>query len=277
MTKITVIIGPTASGKSDISLKMATKMGGAIISADAFQIYKGFNIGTNTLSANDMQGICHFLINQRSPDQPYSVQNFIDDVQMITSDHIHTPYIICGGSAMYLKALLYGYRPLKRRPIDQRPEGSPRELWTTLQRIDPDLANKTPYQNKQRVQRYLELYDIYKVPPSTLFQSTPLNTDKYTVIGISIENTELKDRINRRVDTMLAKGLVDEVRELMKKYDEKTPGFQAIGYKETRQYLQGTITTQQMTDLIKKNTYQYARRQMTWFKAFDHVQWIQAT
>ncbi|MGA0241999.1 MAG: tRNA (adenosine(37)-N6)-dimethylallyltransferase MiaA, partial [Candidatus Marinamargulisbacteria bacterium] len=211
------------------------------------------------------------------PDQPYSVQNFIDDVQMITSDHAHTPYIICGGSAMYLKALLYGYRPLKRRPIDQRPEGSPRELWTKLQHIDPDLANKTPYQNKQRVQRYLELYDIYKAPPSTLFQSTPLNIDKYTVIGISIENTDLKDRINQRVDTMLAKGLVDEVRELMKKYDEKTAGFQAIGYKETRQYLQGTITNQQMTDLIKKNTYQYARRQMTWFKAFDHVQWIQAT
>ena len=221
-----------------------------------------------------MQGIKHFLIDEYHPETPYSVQDFLDQVTKITNDNKDQNYIICGGSAMYLKALLYGYKPLKRLPITKRPDGSNIELWEKLNAIDHDLAKKTPYQNKQRVQRYLELYEIYNEPPSTLFKSKSLDTEKYQVMGILIETSILKERINQRVDQMITAGLVDEVDYLMKKYSINSQGFQAIGYREPILYLKGNIDKETMTQLIKKNTYHYAKRQMTWFKAFDHVQWL---
>ena len=168
-----------------------------------FQIYQEFNIGTGKLMPDEMEGIKHFLIDQLHPETPYSVQDFIDQVNTITENDGHQNHIICGGSAMYLKALLYGYKPLKRLPIDQRPQGSDIELWEKLNAIDPLLAEKTPYQNKQRIQRYLELYEIYNAPPSTLFKSKKLDTEKYQVIGILIETSVLKERINKRVDQMI--------------------------------------------------------------------------
>ena len=120
---------------------------------------------------------------------------------------------------MYIRALLYGYKPLKRLPEDERPEGTMDELWAKLNEIDSYLAEKTPKQNKVRVQRYLELHQIYNCAPSDLFRSTPFDSKKYQVIGISIEKEVLKSRINDRVDAMIKDGLVDEVKYLMEKYD----------------------------------------------------------
>ncbi len=273
MQKTRVIIGPTASGKSDFSIDMALKDSSEIISADAYQIYKEFNIGTGKLPASEMQGIQHHLIDTLHPETPYSVQMFLDDVHEILSQK-NASFIICGGSAMYIKALLYGYQPLKRLPVDERPTGDPKTLWEELNQVDPALAEKTPFQNASRVQRYLELYKIYDVPPSTLFTSEPFDPSKYQVIGLSIEKETLKDRIHYRVNDMINKGLVDEVNYLMKKYDIKSPAFQAIGYKEVIHYFQKKFDKETMIQTIKKNTYQYAKRQMTWFRAFDHVQWI---
>ncbi len=273
MQKTRVIIGPTASGKSAISLEYARKHSADIISADAFQVYQEFNIGTGKLSPDEMQGIPHHLIDHIHPETAYSVQMFLDDVARIQSSH-EPPFIICGGSAMYLKALLYGYTPLKRLPPNERPSGSPKSLWERLHQIDPDLANKTPYQNKVRVQRYLELYMIYNQPPSELFSSQPFDQSTYQVIGLSIEKEVLKERINERVNTMIKKGLVDEVNYLMKKYDINFPAFHAIGYKEIVQYFQNKFDKDTMIDTIKKHTFQYAKRQMTWFRTFDHVEWL---
>lgn len=272
MKQISVIIGPTASGKSAFSLDLAKQTNCDIISADAYQIYKGFNIGTGTLSDEEMGSIKHYLINEKSPHEDYSVQEFIQSAEriMATNNNI----IICGGSAMYLKALLYGYTPLKRLPPNKRPDGEPKDLWNQLNAIDPQLATKTPYQNKNRVQRYLELYKIYNQPPSTLFKSQQFNSKKFKVIGLLIENSVLKERISERVDGMIQQGLVDEVRYLMEEYDINAQAFQGIGYKEVIQFLIDKIDYNDMVHLIKKNSYQYARRQMTWFKAFDHVQWI---
>ena len=175
---------------------------------------------------------------------------------------------------MYIKALLYGYHPLQRLPIDQRPQGDPKDLWNQLKAIDPILADKTPYQNMPRVQRYLELHEIYHVPPSKLFSSMPLDTSKYKVTGILIEKEPLKDRINERVHQMITKGLVDEVKYLMEKYDITSPAFQAIGYKEVIQYFKKQYDKDTMIQKIKQHSYQYAKRQMTWFRTFDNVQWI---
>ncbi len=272
--KTTIIIGPTASGKSDLSIHYAKKHSAEIISADAFQVYKEFNIGTGKLSDQDMQGIPHHLIGNRHPENAYSVQLFLDDVASILSNNPSTPFIICGGSAMYLKALLYGYTPLKRLPANKRPVGEPKELWHALNKIDPQLATKTPYQNTQRIQRYLELYLIYDTPPSQLFKSTSFDEEKYQVIGISIEKQVLRDRINFRIDSMIKQGLVDEVEYLMKKYDNESPAFNAIGYKEVIQFLNNKFDKDTMIKTIKTNTFQYAKRQMTWFKAFQNVHWI---
>ena len=271
--QIHVIIGPTASGKSDLSIDLAQQKSAEIISADAFQVYREFNIGTGKLTKNEMKGIKHHLIDAYDPSTPYSVQLFLDDVKKITQAS-SCPLIICGGSAMYIKALLYGYKPLKRLPEDDRPQGDPLELWEHLKQIDPDLAEKTPYQNMQRVQRYLELHKIYQVPPSTLFSSQPMDASKYKVIGLSIEKEALRERINSRVDTMITKGLVDEVNYLMEKYHINSPAFQAIGYKEVIQYFHKKYDKQTMIQKIKQHSYQYAKRQMTWFRTFNNVQWI---
>ena len=276
MTQTHIIIGPTASGKSNYSLELAQKESAHIISADAFQIYTDFNIGTGTLTDKEMEGIPHYLINSKSPNEPYSVQEFLDKTQSIIQklSHLNIPIIICGGSAMYLKALLYGYRPLKRLPIHERPTGDPKTLWESLHAIDPDLANKTPYQNTQRVQRYLELHMIYNVAPSTLFVSKPFDPTLYKVTGIQIETELLKKNIHHRIDTMLHNGWVDEVQQLMKKYDTTSPAFSAIGYKEIIQWIEGKINKSTMITTIKQKTCQYAKRQMTWFRTFEHVNWI---
>ena len=272
--KTIVIIGPTASGKSEYSINYALKNASEIISADAFQVYKGLNIGTGTLTHDEMNGIHHHLINHISPNDTYTVQRFLDDVASIVSSKASPHYIICGGSAMYLKALLYGYQPLKRLPVDERPLGEPLALWEQLQAIDPPLAKKTPYQNKLRVQRYLELHRIYGVPPSSLFSSQQFDSTKYQVIGLSIEKETLKERINHRIDGMIQQGLVDEVKYLMKKYDINQPAFQAIGYKEVIEYLKNQLDKDTMIQTIKRHTFQYAKRQLTWFRSFDNVQWI---
>ena len=271
--KTHVIIGPTASGKSALSIEIAEKQSAEIISADAFQVYKEFNIGTGKLTHTEMKGIRHHLIDICEPTQAFSVQLFLDKVSEVFKSN-SGPLIICGGSAMYIKALLYGYHPLQRLPIDQRPQGDPKDLWNQLKAIDPILADKTPYQNMPRVQRYLELHEIYHVPPSKLFSSTPLDTSKYKVTGILIEKEPLKDRINERVHQMIAKGLVDEVKYLMEKYDITSPAFQAIGYKEVIQYFKKQYDKDTMIQKIKQHSYQYAKRQMTWFRTFDNVQWI---
>ena len=221
-----------------------------------------------------MQGVKHHLIDHVSPNDAYTVQNFIHDATELLDSNL-APYVICGGSAMYIRALLYGYKPLKRLPEDERPEGTIDELWAKLNEIDSYLAEKTPKQNKVRVQRYLELHQIYNCAPSDLFRSTPFDSKKYQVIGISIEKEVLKSRINDRVDAMIKDGLVDEVKYLMEKYDITSQGFKAIGYKETIDYIQGKLEIDKMIELIKINSLQYAKRQMTWFRKFDHVEWIE--
>ena len=272
--KSKVIIGPTASGKSELSIKIAITEKAEIISADAFQVYKEFTIGTGKLTLVEQHGVPHHLVDFLHPESEYTVQLFLNHVNTLIEQHPQKTFIICGGSAMYIKALLYGYTPLKRLPVKDRPEGSPKELWDLLEKIDPELAKQTPFQNKLRVQRYLELYAIYKTPPTKLFKSKPMDTSKYDVIGIFIEKKVLKERINQRVDTMIKRGLVDEVDYLMKKYDINSPAFQAIGYKEVVQYFQKKHDKDTMIQTIKKNTHQYAKRQMTWFRTFEHVKWI---
>ena len=274
--QIHVIIGPTASGKSAYCVDLALQLNGEVISADAYQIYHDFNIGTGTLLPHEMKEVPHHLINDRHPEHPYNVQLFLSDVHRCidTISSHHRPVIICGGTAMYLKALLYGYQPLQRLPTSEKPTGTHDQLWNQLNDIDPDLASKTPKQNKQRVQRYLELHMIYGVQPSSLFKQQPLDTDRYKVTGILIDNNNLKQKINRRVDQMISDGLIDEVEGLMKKYSLDSPPFKAIGYKEVVEYLQGGVSKESMIETIKTNTKRYAKKQMTWLRTFTHVEWI---
>jgi tRNA dimethylallyltransferase len=268
-----VIIGPTASGKSLLSIKKAKQVGAEVISADTVQVYRDFTIGSAKLTESEMGGVPHHLVGHVHPEHPYNVQQFLDDVTTLKAQ-LSGPIIICGGAALYLRALLYGYEPLQRLPDDDKPTGSAEDLWQKLNAIDPELASKTPFQNKARVQRYLELYLIYNQPPSQLFKSRTICDPSYTVIGISIERTELKERINTRVNEMIHNGLVDEVKYLMKKYSGMAPAFRAIGYKEVIQYLQNFHDKDTMIQTIKKNTFDYAKRQMTWFKRFNNVQWV---
>lgn len=276
--RITVIIGQTASGKSNHAVTLANKHHSEIISADAFQIYKGFNIGTATPTITDMGGITHHLINELSPTEPYSIQQFLDRTKTAISNiqAQGKSVIICGGSALYIRALLYGYQPLKRLPKHERPTGSPMDLWNRLYTIDPDLAKKTPHQNKVRVQRYLELAIIYNKPPSTLFKQHDMDTKKYQVIGQMIDQSILRKRIRNRTEQMVMNGLIDEVSDLMKQYPIDCPAFTAIGYNDIAQCMTRGDATNTMIDIITKKTIHYAKRQRTWFNAFNHVQWMDA-
>ncbi len=252
---------------------MAKKISGSVISADAFQVYTDFSIGTGALTPAEMDGVPHYLIHSQCPTIPYSVHTFLENVRNILHDNPQVPFIICGGSALYIRSLLYGYTPLKRLPVSERPVGDPASLWHRLNTIDPLLAAKTPYQNVGRVQRYLELHTIYNCPPSQLFTATPQDTDRFHVIGRFLSSATLKQRINDRVNAMIANGFIDEVRYLMEKYSLMSPAFSAIGYRDIIHYLQGSLSRETAIDAIKRRSYAYAKRQMTWFKAFDNVEW----
>ncbi len=268
--QITVVIGPTGSGKSLKSIELAQQYSAEIISVDAFQVYKEFSIGTAKMNSHDQQNIPHHLLDYVAPTESYSVQRFLEDANDAINDiqSRGKSVIICGGTAMYLKALLYGYKPLKRLPESQRPTGTQHELWAALNTIDPLLAKKTPEQNIRRVQRYLELYDIYKVPPSSLFESKPLDQSMFKVLAINIDKSTLRMKIKNRVDQMMEHGWIKEVTQLMNTYSVDVPAFKAIGYVDVAHYINGQVSYSAMCDIIYKKTMNYAKRQMTWFKTF---------
>lgn len=282
MRQIIVLLGPTASGKTDLSLKKAEELKAEIISADAFQVYKGLDIGTAKLT--DTKNIPHHLIDIKNPDESYNVTEFIENTKRLLKNTPKTNFIITGGTAMYLHALLYDYQFPKetkestvvKETLEKRlqTEG-PNALWNELNQKDPEIASKTPKENTRRVIRALTILEDSK--KSTLKESrahSKTASKEYEVIGINRPREELIQRINQRVDLMFKEGLVDEVETLLKKYPKDSPGFQAIGYKEVIAHLEGEMTLDKTIEIIKIKTRQFAKRQMTWFRRFESTTWI---
>lgn len=283
---ITLVIGPTAVGKSDFSIDLALKTGAQIISADAYQVYQGMDIGTAKVSKAEQQQVRHHLIDTITPDVPYSVADFITQSNTLISalSEQNIPVIICGGTAFYSHSFLYGFE-FNETKIDEKTDIKTRleqrfetdgiaPLLTELEAIDPKIHTYMDVQNPRRVIRGLEIFHTTGQKPSTQRTLGQRRSD-VRVIGLYCEREELIVRINQRVDKMIDAGLVEEVEDLLKQgYAPACLAFEAIGYKQVIAYLAGHYDFDTMVEWIKIRTRQFAKRQMTWFRRFEDVEWI---
>ena len=285
--KVYVIVGPTASGKTGFSIELAKRVGGEIISADSMQIYKEMNIGTAKVTEEEAQGIKHYLIDFVSPEDRYTVSNFKKDAEEKIEEILakgKVP-IIVGGTGLYVDALIYGiefqemqfdeeYRESLMKKAET--EEGLQEIYEEAKKIDPEAIKKIFPNDKKRIIRILEIYKATgknKTEQEQLSRQNEVKYD-YKVFGIYRDRDVLYDRINRRVDIMIEQGLVDEVREIYKKYKKFPTAMQGLGYKEVVWYLENKISYDEMIYIIKKETRHYAKRQITWFKKTKDIVWL---
>lgn len=286
--KIIVIVGPTAVGKTYVSVELAKKLNTEIISADSMQIYKGMDIGTAKVSNEEKQGIVHHMIDLINPDENYSVSDFKNDAENIIDNMLLSNNIpvIVGGSGLYVNSLIYDLDFGKAKSEDKLrdyytyyyEEHGEDALYEKLKKIDPESAEKIHKNNVKRVIRALEVYDITGTKFSELNTDIRKQSNKYEciLVGLSMDRKILYERINQRVDKMIADGLVEEVRSLIDKgYDKNLVSMQAIGYKEIIEYLEGNTTLEDAINILKRNTRRFAKRQYTWFLKDNNVKWFE--
>jgi tRNA dimethylallyltransferase len=282
---VPVLFGPTAVGKTRLAIELAQKINGEIISADSMQVYRGMDIGTAKPTLAERQGVPHRLIDVRDPDEEWTVSDFVGESQKLKvkiQNEGKAP-IIVGGTGLYLRSLLEGFSfPIspEDKEIRARLELLPTAtLHSQLSKIDPVAAAKIHANDKKRLIRALEVFELTGKPISELQQlRTPhssFHAPHYLLIGLDLPRAELYSRINQRVEDMIGQGLIDEVKGLLAKgYSKDLRSFQALGYKEVVQYLDGLWTKDQMIEELKKRTRNFARRQLTWFRRFSDVHWF---
>lgn len=280
---ITVVCGPTAVGKSLWAIQEAQRVSGEIISADAFQVYRGMDIGTAKVSLSERALVPHHLIDCMDPMESYSVADFLKRVEPVLADiRKRGKYpIICGGTAFYLQAFLYGYQ-FSDHSVDRSAQEafSLRLESEGLSVLVEELLAKEPVcsdwmdlSNARRVIRALIQLEQGISPTKASKESQSLRSD-VSIVGLRMERSLLIERINARVEGMLSDGLVEEVEGLLSLGVSSTcQAFQGIGYKEVVDYLQGRLGYADMVDCIKTRTRQFAKRQMTWFRRFEQVTW----
>lgn len=284
--KVIVICGPTASGKTALSIELAKKINGEIISADSMQIYKEMDIGTAKPDKEEMDGIKHYLLDFVSPDKRYSVAEFKQDAENAINEILakgKTP-IIVGGTGLYIDSLIYGieYNEIKidekyREELEEKAEKEGLiSLYEEAKKIDPEATSKISSNDKKRIIRVLE---IFKATGKTKTEQEVESRKKdipydYYVYAINMDREKLYERINLRVDKMIEKGLINEVELLIQKYNEFPTAMQGLGYKEVVEYLDGKLSKEEMIDKIKQESRRYAKRQLTWFRKNKQNIWI---
>ncbi len=282
--KILILAGPTGVGKTNLSIKLAKKMNGEIISADSMQVYKYMNIGSAKISEDGMCGIKHHLIDVCEPDEIFNVSFYVDLGKKAIDEILSKNKlpIIVGGTGLYIRSLLYDqkhctsgedkeYRDYIYKLAEEKGNKYIHEL---LKDIDNESYRNIHYNNVKRVVRALEVYHITKKPFSHFKQDKkPIFDFKYYILNLDRE--KLYENINKRVDIMIENGLIDEVKGLREKgYTKDLQSMQGIGYKEVFDYLDGITTKEQMIEKIKQNSRNYAKRQITWFKKEDNSEFI---
>lgn len=269
---IYAIVGPTGSGKTSLACEVANRFNLPIINADAFQIYQDMNIGTAKISKDDSLYKNHYLVDIVNPSQTYSVKQYRDDFDKIIFDLLkgNKDVIICGGTGLYLRAALYDYNFPEQEEIDtsKYEKMTSEELYEKLKRLDPESASKIHPNNKKRVIRALiiaENGDLTK-SENIASQEHKMRFDNVQILFLNPDREKLYQTINERVDQMFNNGLVYEVQNLLKKYKFSLTAYQAIGYKEVIDYLDGKTSLEECKELVKKRTRNYAKRQVTFFK-----------
>jgi tRNA dimethylallyltransferase len=282
-----VIVGPTAVGKTDLSVALAKTFGMEVISADSMQVYKGMDIGTAKVSPKIRQQIPHHLIDICQPDEPYSVADFQRDA-LKAIEHVHQRKripLMVGGTGLYVRSVTHGYL-FSDAPKDERirkkwqtysQQYGRQSLYERLREKDPETADKLHPNDEKRIIRALEVQELTGIPFSQWQHQHKEQKPWFDVmtIGLWMDRTLLYERINRRVDRMLEEGLVEEVKGLLAQgYDESLPSMQGLGYKEIIAYLKGRWSLEQAVTELKKRTRHFAKRQFTWFRRQHEVHWV---
>lgn len=286
--KLVVIIGPTAVGKTKLSIDLAKRLNSEIISGDSMQIYRGMDIGTAKILEHEMAGITHHLIDIKNPNEDYSVAEFQSTARPLIdkmSKHGKMPMIV-GGTGLYIQSVLYDYQftdnptdPEYRELLEQELKVKGEHvIHQLLEKVDPESASKIHPNNSRRVIRALEFYHCTNktMSESIKKQEQELLYD-VVIIGLTMNREDLYERINKRVDQMVNQGLIDEVKSLYDHGLRHTQAIQAIGYKELYNYFDGKITYEDAIIQLKQNSRRYAKRQLTWFRNKMDVKWYDMT
>lgn len=284
--KVIVICGPTASGKTALSVELAKQINGEIISADSMQIYKEMDIGTAKPTKEEMQEIKHYLIDFISPEERYSVADFKKDAKKAIKEILKkgkTP-IITGGTGLYIDSLIYEieyqnieFDEIYRKQLEEEVQKNGLdEIYEKAKKIDPIAIEKISKNDKKRILRILEIYKATgknKTEQEKLSRKKEIEYD-YKVYAINWEREILYKRIEKRVDKMIELGLIEEVEKIIQKYKKFPTAMQGLGYKEVVEYLEGRTTKEEMIEKIKQETRRYAKRQITWFKKNKQTIWL---
>lgn len=282
MKKVLVVVGPTAVGKTALSLELAKHYHGEIISGDSMQIYRQLDIGTAKATKEELAAAPHHLIDIREMTEQYSVAMFQEmareKIAEITGRG-HLP-IIVGGTGLYIQALLYDYRLGAAEEVDdtlrndyqaQAEELGKEALWQKLQQIDPAAAAKIHYNNVRKVIRALEVFETTGQSITTP-KEVPAALYDYFMIGLTTDRGLLYQRINQRVDQMMDMGLLEEAKKVLR--DPDTQAAKGIGYKEFLPFIEGRQSLEETIEQIKQNSRRYAKRQLTWFSNRLTPRWV---
>ena len=275
------ILGPTAVGKSDIAISLAKKFDGEIISCDSVQIFKGLDIGSAKIKKEEMQGVPHHLIDIKNPNETFTAFEFVNAIRQKIKEITERgklPFVV-GGTSLYVKSLINGYNfggvgideNLRKELEIEWKEKGVQSLYERLKKLDMDMAASVDKNNPLRVMRAIE------IASSKGQKTTAVNDIESLIFAIVMERSVLYERINKRVDIMLQNGLVEEVEKLKKQgLTRDNQSMKAIGYKEVLSFLDGEIKYEEMVELIKKNSRNYAKRQLTFLRGMENVNYVEA-
>lgn len=283
--KVLLIVGPTAVGKTEVSLQLAKLLDSEIVSADSRQVYKYMDIGTAKPTQEQRRQVPHHFIDIKHPDEYYSsgeygreARDCVDEI----FDRGKQP-IVVGGSGLYIRALVDGFFEPKVSDVNiksdlkkQAADKGLSAMYERLKSVDPVTANRLHATDTQRILRALEVFEITGQPFSRFLENKPEPASFHPVFcGLSLDRHQLYSRIESRVDRMFAGGFLDEVKELKSRgYDSNLNALQTVGYKEAFLFLGGKIGFAEMVQLIKQKSRNYAKRQLTWFRKDERIHWL---
>lgn len=277
--KVVIIVGPTAVGKTRLSIRLAQRIDGEIVSADSRNIYRGMDIGSAKPTVTEREGVPHHMIDIAAPDETWSLAQYFDTSRQKIEEIIarrHIP-IVVGGTGQYVRALTEGWtvpalepHPMLREILgDWAEEIGPQELYQKLGVLDKEACAFIDPSNVRRTIRALEVILSTGKKFSALRSKSPPENE-FWIIGLTLPRLKLYANVDQRIDEMFRNGLVEEVRHLISLgYDASLPSMSAIGYREVAQFLQGNIALEEVKMLMRRNTRKFIRRQANWFKPED--------
>lgn len=278
MNKVIAVVGPTAAGKTAYAIDLAKEINGEIISADSRLVYKGLNIGTAKPTMEEREGIPHYMIDVVEPEVEYSSALYVQEARKCIHNILHkgkTP-IIVGGTGLYFRILLESYdlpaAPPNPELREELNKYSAEDLHNMLRDLDSEIAEKIYANDKKKLIRHIE---IIKSTGKKISEVRGVKESEFDVewIGCNYPRDVLYERINRRVDLMIEQGLIDETKALLDKHGRINNLLYTIGYQEIISYLDGKATLDEALNLLKQNTRRYAKRQLTWFRKNENIQW----